>query len=157
FNRELDTADSLAPALPQKSSVGIGFPLEFSRDFWVAVVARLRRDETSARAAFMRARAEQEKEVSAYPNAAGLLSCLGLIDAGLGRKEEALREGRRAMELLAIAKSSMTQSLVRTRFAITCAWTGERELALQQLEILVKLPGSPSYGDLRLNPMWDPL
>jgi hypothetical protein len=51
----------------------------------------------------------------------------------------------------------MTESLVKTNFAISCAWTGERELALQQLEILAKLPGSPSYGDLRLNPMWDPL
>jgi serine/threonine protein kinase/Tfp pilus assembly protein PilF len=157
FNRELDTADSLAPALPQKSAFGVGFPLELSRDFWVGVVARLRRDEASALAAFMRARAEQEKKVRGYPNAAGLLSYLGMIDAALGRKEEALREGRRAMELLAIAKSSMTESLVKTNFAISCAWTGERELALQQLEILAKLPGSPSYGDLRLNPMWDPL
>src|SRR5262249_43960133 len=96
-----------------------------------------------ARAAFMRARAEQEKEIRAHPDNVTLLSELGVIDAALGRKEEALREGRRAMELLAIAKSSMTQSLVRTRFAITCAWTVERELALQQLEILVKTPGQP--------------
>ena len=155
LNREFDAAGSLAAALPRKSLAG--FPLEFSRDFWVAVVARLKGDETSARAAFIRARAEQEKEVRGYPNAAGLLSCLGVIDAYLGRKEEAMSEGRRAMELLAVAKSSMTESLVKTHFAIICAWAGERELALEQLEILAKLPGGPSYGDLRLSPLWDPL
>jgi Flp pilus assembly protein TadD len=157
FNRELDTANSLVPALPQKVSFGVGFPLELRRDFWVGVVARLKGDETSARAAFMRARAEQEEEVRGHPDAAGLLSCLGVIDAALGRKEEALREGRRAMELLAVAKSSMTESLVKTYFAIACAWTGERELALQQLDVVAKLPGGPSYGDLRLSPLWDPL
>ena len=42
-------------------------------------------------------------------------------------------------------------------FAIICAWTGERELALGQLEAVTKAPGSYTYGDLRLNPMWDPL
>jgi hypothetical protein len=155
LNRDLDAADSLAAALPQKTFAG--FPLELGRDFWVGVVARLKGDETSARAAFMRARAEQEKEVRAYPNAGGLLSCLGLIDAALGRKEEALREGRRGTELLAMAKISMTESLVKTYFAINCAWTGERELALQQLDILAKVPGGPTYGDLRLSPLWDPL
>ena len=68
-----------------------------------------------------------------------------------------MSEGRRAMELLTVAKSSMPGSLVKTNFAIICAWTGDRDLALEQLEILAKLPGGPSYGDLRLSPLWDPL
>ncbi len=42
-------------------------------------------------------------------------------------------------------------------FAIICAWTGERELALEQLEAVTKTPGYHTYGNLRLNPMWDPL
>ena len=44
--------------------------------------------------------AAQEKIVQAQPNYGPALCVLGLIDAGLGRKEEALREGRRAVELL---------------------------------------------------------
>ena len=36
-------------------------------------------------------------------------------------------------------------------------WVGEREVALQHLEIAAKIPAGPSYGDLRLSPMWDPL
>jgi hypothetical protein len=80
-----------------------------------------------------------------------------VIDAGLGRKEEALNAGRRAMELARSVKDSSTKPYVELCFAIICAWTGERELALEQLEALSKIPGFHTYGDLRLNPMWDPL
>ena len=38
-----------------------------------------------------------------------------------------------------------------------CAWAGETDLALEQLEAVTKVPGGPSYGELRLDPMWDPL
>ena len=40
---------------------------------------------------------------------------------------------------------------------MTCAWAGERELALEHLEAIVMVPCGPSYGDLRLSPLWDPL
>jgi hypothetical protein len=100
----------------------------------------------------MRARAQQEEEIRGHPDDVGLLAELGLIDAGLGRKEEALSEGRRAMEL-----ASSTDPYVMMCFAIICAWTGERVLALGQLEALTKTPGSHTYGNLRLSPLWDPL
>jgi len=123
----------------------------------VGVVARLKGDETSARSVFMRARAQQEEEIRSHPDDVCLLADLGLIDAGLGRKEEALSEGRRAMERARNDKDSATEANVKMCFAIICAWTGERELALQQLEAFTKAPGHYTYGDLRLNPMWDPL
>ena len=147
---------ALRRVLSQKNSLAWGFP-QLGRDFWVGVVARLKGDETSARAAFMRARAQQEEEIRGHPDDAGLLSELGLIDAGLGRKEEALNEGRRAMELAPSVKDEVTEPYVKMCFAIICAWTGERELALGQLEALTKTPGSHTYGNLRLSPMWDPL
>jgi hypothetical protein len=105
----------------------------------------------------MRARAQQEDEIRGHPDAVSLLSDLGLIDAGLGRKEEALNEGRRAMELAGSVKDDSTEPYVKMCFAIICAWTGERELALGQLEALVKTPGYHTYGNLRLSPLWDPL
>jgi len=86
-----------------------------------------------------------------------LVSELGLIDAGLGRKEEAMSEGRRAMELAPRAKDEATDPYVKMCFAIICIWTGERELALEQLEALTKTPGDHNYGNLRLSPLWDPL
>jgi len=49
------------------------------------------------------------------------------------------------------------EGFARTQFAMICAWVGEREMALEQLEALAKTPGGPGYGGLRLSPMWDPL
>jgi TolB-like protein/predicted Ser/Thr protein kinase len=156
YDRDWDAAERAAPVLAQKHSLQWSFP-ELGRDFWVGVIARLKGDETSARAAFMRARAQQEEEIRGLPEDAVLLVDLGLIDAGLGRKEEALNEGRRAMELLSSVKNLYSEPYVRKSFAIICAWTGERELALGQLEALIKIPGSYTYGNFRLSPMWDPL
>jgi TolB-like protein/Flp pilus assembly protein TadD len=152
WDRDLDAAGSLAAALPQKNG----------RDFWLGVVARLKGDVAAAHAAFMGARTELEEEIRVHPDDIGLLSNLGLIDAALGRKEEALSEGRRAIELVPIVQEAMTgrynnEGFARTQFALICAWAGERDLALEQLEAVTKNPGGPSYGELRLNPMWDPL
>jgi TolB-like protein/Flp pilus assembly protein TadD/predicted Ser/Thr protein kinase len=151
YDRDWDAAGRAAAVLSQKNSLEWGFPRQLGRDFWVGVVARLKGDDTSARAAFMRARSQQEEEIRGHPDNIDLLSQLGLIDAGLGRKEEALNEGRRAMEL------APTDPDAKICFAIICAWTGERELALEQLEAASKTPGDHTYGNLRLSPMWDPL
>jgi serine/threonine protein kinase/Tfp pilus assembly protein PilF len=160
-DRDLDAVSSIVAALPLKQTLDAGFN-EGSRDFWLGVVARLKGDAVAARAAFMRARADLEEEIRVHPDDLGLLSRLGLIDAALGRKEEAMREGRRALELVPIAQEAMFGSCpnevcVTRSFAMICAWAGERELALEQLEAVTKIPGGPSYGELRLDPMWDPL
>src|SRR5437870_6632 len=158
YDRDWDTAGRAAALLPEKNSPGWSwsFP-NLGRDFWVGVVARLKGDETSARAAFMKARAQQEEELRVHPDNADLLAELGLIDAGLGRKEDALNEGRRALELAPNVKDEFTEPYVKMCFAIISTWTGERELALGQLEALTKTPGSHTYGSLRLSPFWDPL
>src|SRR5213076_661890 len=134
IDRDWDAAGSFAAVLAQKNkpTASSDRPFELwslpglGRDFWVGVVARLKGDETSARAAFMRARAQQEDEIRAHPDDGCLLAELGLIDAGLGRKEEALNEGRRAMELASSVKDSFTEPYVKICFALICTWTGER-------------------------------
>src|SRR5262249_7405548 len=75
-----------------------GDNVPLSRLFLEGVVGHMAKDDAKARSAFVAARAEQEKTVQAEPNFGPALCLLGLIDAGLGRKEEALREGRRAVE-----------------------------------------------------------
>jgi TolB-like protein/Tfp pilus assembly protein PilF len=164
-DRDLDAVGSIAAALPLKQTLDAGFN-EGSRDFWLGVVARLKGDAVAARAAFMKVRTKLEEELSVHPDNMGLLSDLGLIDAALGRKEEALSEGRRAMErgmeLVPTAQDPMFGSFtnegsIKRSFAIICAWAGETDLALEQLEAVTKNPGGPSYGELRLDPMWDPL
>jgi serine/threonine-protein kinase len=104
----------------------------------------------------MRARAEQEEEIR-NPDDVWLLSRLGLIDALLGEKEQALSEGQRAIEMLPVLKNSIAEGFVKRYLVMVCAWAGERELALEQLEVAAKIPYGPSYGDLRLSPLWDPL
>jgi hypothetical protein len=82
---------------------------------------------------------------------------LGLIDAGLGRKEEALREGRRAVELLPVEKDSINGTRMIVYFAIIAAWVGDKDLACEQLAIAIRPPSPLSYGQLKLLPFWDPL
>ncbi|MEP7248345.1 MAG: protein kinase [Spartobacteria bacterium] len=128
-----------------------------SRQFIEGLIARMTNDEPKARTAFTAARAEQEKIVQAQPNYGPALCVLGLIDAGLGRKEEALREGRRAVELLPLAKDSINGVNMIASLAMTAAWVGEKDLACEQLAIATRLPSILSYGQLKLLPYWDPL
>ena len=79
------------------------------------------------------------------------------LDAGLGRKEDAIREARRAVDLMPIAKDSYRGPAIVTDLALVYAWTGERDRALEQLEIVATIPAGPTYGDLRFNPCWDSL
>jgi hypothetical protein len=82
---------------------------------------------------------------------------LGLIDAGLGRKEEALREGRRAVELLPAEKDAVFGPLMVEYLAMIAAWVGDNALACEQLDIAIRHTNSVSYGQLKLLPSWDPL
>jgi tetratricopeptide (TPR) repeat protein len=128
------------------------------RDFCEGLVARMTKDEAKARAAFTAARAEQEKRVQTQPGYGPPLCVLGLIDAGLGRKEEALGEGRRAMELLPVEKDSVNGAHMIAYFALIAAWVGEKDLACEQLARAVQLNGGYiTYGRLKLLPYWDPL
>ena len=131
--------------------------VQLSRTFGEGLLARMMNDQVKARAAFTAARTEQEKRLQAQPNYGPALCVLGLIDAGLGRKEEALREGRRALELLPVAKDSVNGMRIMENFAIIAAWVGEKDLACEQLATATRLPGYLSYGQLKLLPWWDPL
>ena len=95
--------------------------------------------------------------VREQPNYAESLCVLGMADALLGHKEEAVREGRRAVELLPITKDSINGSLMVQYLALIYAWTGEKDLAFEQLSTAVRMPGPLSYGQLRLDPYWDSL
>jgi tetratricopeptide (TPR) repeat protein len=131
--------------------------LVFARPFLEGIIARMTKDNAKAQAAFTAARAEQEKIIQAQPNHAPALCVLGLIDAALGRKEEALREGRRAVELSPIEKDANRGIAMVKYLAMIAAWAGEKDLACEQLAIAIARPGDLSYGQLKLMPFWDPL
>jgi TolB-like protein/Tfp pilus assembly protein PilF len=155
------------PAAAERALVALGDNpclfergISLSHSFGEGLLARMNKDEAQARTAFETARAQQEKIVQAQPEYGPALCVLGLIDAALGRKDLALDEGRRAIALMPVEKDFVNGSLVLQYFAITAAWAGEKELALQQLEARVRGPvegNMLSYGALKLLPFWDPL
>jgi serine/threonine-protein kinase len=155
------------PAAAERALVAVGDNqcwnegvILLSRSFGEGLLARMTKDEARARTAFEAARAQQEKIVQAQPDYGPVLCVLGLIDAALGRKDLALDEGRRAIALTPVEKDVASGSIVLPYFAITAAWAGEKELALQQLEAGLRAPVASvvlSYGALKLHPLWDPL
>ena len=121
------------------------FPLgdenvEFPRPFVEGVIARMANDEHKAQLAFTAAREKQEKTVNAQPDYAPAWCVLGVIDAALGRKEEALSEGRRAVELLPVEKDSINGLVMIKYLAMSAAWVGEKDLACEQLATAVRYP-----------------
>jgi TolB-like protein/Flp pilus assembly protein TadD len=129
----------------------------FPRVWCEGVVAQMRGDTAAARAAFISVRNEIAKLVREQPAYAEALCALGMADAALGHKEDAIREGRRAVELLPVTKDSIIGPLLVQDLALIYAWTGEKDLALEQLSVAARIPGYLSYGQLRLHPYWDPL
>ncbi|MFL6501821.1 MAG: winged helix-turn-helix domain-containing protein, partial [Candidatus Udaeobacter sp.] len=129
----------------------------FNRPFVEGIIARMTKDDEKARSAFTESRLEQEKLVQAQPNFGPPLVVLGLIDAALGRKEEALSEARRAIELLPVERDSIKGALIIEYSAIIAAWVGDKDLACERLAAAVRYPSPLSYGDLKLLPFWDPL
>ncbi|MEY2496767.1 MAG: eukaryotic-like serine/threonine-protein kinase [Verrucomicrobiota bacterium] len=129
----------------------------FSPKFGEGLIARMQGNAAAAKAAFTAARAQQEEAIRSQGEYGPALCVLGVIDAGLGRKEDALREGRRAVELVPLEKDALNGVRVREFLAVIYGWTGEKALACQQLSTTLQLPASVSYGELRLHPYWDPL
>src|SRR4030095_14796655 len=97
---------------------------------------------------------------NAQPDYAPAWCVLGVIDAALGRKEQALSEGRRAVELLPVEKDSINGLVMIKYLAMSAAWVGDKDFACDQLATAVRCPGSGlalSYGELKLMPWWDAL
>ncbi len=156
-------ADALSRSLASANRAT--FPINgcvYPRGWYEGLAAWLRGDTAGAQQAFESARVEAEKTLAADPSNGLALSMLAMIDAGLGRNEDATREGRRACELVP-RQSARKSAMVRSNLAVVYTWTGQADLAIAELQELVKqpsganLPIQPSYGDFKLNPAWDPL
>ena len=144
------------PAAAERALVALGdnpcwseSAIILSHSFGEGLLARMTKDEARARTAFEAARAQQEKIVQAQPDYGPALCVLGLIDAALGRKDLALDEGRRAIALTPVEKDVINGSRVLQYFAITAAWAGDKELALQQLEAGLRAPVASVDAELR--------
>ncbi|HKN57520.1 MAG TPA: hypothetical protein VJV97_01615, partial [Gemmatimonadaceae bacterium] len=129
----------------------------FEAGFGRGLLARMQKDQNKARSAFSAIRPEQEKIVQSQPDYGPPVCVLALIDAGLGRKEEAEREIRHAVDLVPMEKDSLNGADMIQYSAIVAAWVGEKDVALQNLVKAAQLPGFVTYGRLKLLAWWDPL
>jgi TolB-like protein/tRNA A-37 threonylcarbamoyl transferase component Bud32/Flp pilus assembly protein TadD len=156
--RDPQAADRALAAMPADGGGCYDDNIPFPNSWCQGLVARFRGDEPAARAAFTSARKELAQIVRSQPNYAAALCALGVVDAALGNKEDAIREGERAVELMPVGKSAIDGAMLIHYLAAIYAWTGDKDRAIERLNETVKLPGSSlSYGRLRLNPLWDPL
>lgn len=129
----------------------------FPKSWYEGLVARARGNVDAARRAFEAARRLVEADLLQWPDDAKAITMLALIHAALGEKEDALREGRRAVELLPISRDAYDGPILATNLAVIYAQFGERDKALKQLESLMASPNGPTPGTLRVEPEWDPL
>jgi len=150
--RDANAADLAATDLSNDNTWGPG-PLQFNREFTQGLIAGMQGDTPKAQAAFSAAYLIQEKIVQAQPDYAPALCMQGLIEAALGRKAEALRDGRRAAEL----NLSIDGTVILDFLAVIYAWAGEPDLAVEQMQKMIQLPGLTGYGQLKLLPFFDPL
>jgi serine/threonine-protein kinase len=153
--RDPAAAESALAAMPSDGCYDENVP--FPNGWCAGLAARLRGDEPAARAAFTNARKELEQMVRGQPDYAAALCALGVIDAALGSKENAIREGQRAVELMPVSKSAIEGPILIQYLAVIYALAGDKDRAIEQLAEVVKMPGRLSYGHLSHDPLWDPL
>ena len=129
----------------------------YSFAFQEGRVAHWQGDKAKAETALKAARAETETILEKNPDNAFQLSILSFIDAFLGRKEDALRAARRACEITPVSKDAVHGSDLAGNLAEVYAVVGEKDLAIEQIEAVLRSPNLLHYGYLKLHPDWDSL
>ena len=155
YERDFSAAERALAGMEETG--GLEGAFTFPRAWYAGLIARAKGDAAGAQTAFAAARAEVARVLTGQPEFPQPLSVLAMIDAALGNKEQAVAEGRRASELLPITRDAITGARVLEHLAITYAWCGDKDHALEKLSILSSIPSDVNYGRLRLDPIWDSL
>ena len=151
-----EAARTLA-ASPRDTFQEVDFSFYYPRAWYEAIVARAAGDQENAHAAFAVTREILEQRLTIKPDDARTIAVLAQVDAGLGRKDQAIAEGRRAVGLMPLSRDAYDGMLVLQGLAQVYTWTGETEKALELVQQLMKLPGYLTYGYLKVDPSWEPL
>ena len=141
------------------------FGTQFPKSYLLGCIALARGDNAAALPLFEAARPFMEAEVARAPLDAFRHGHLGLLYAYLGRKEDALREGRHAAELMPISKDAYDGTFIAGLLALIYARTGEAEQAIELIQRLLTTPGpvmpfyeaSITLSELRTRWQWEPL
>jgi len=134
-----------------------GFPVPFS--CYSILIARLQGNPPGGDPSLVEVREELNRTVNKVPARAipPALSSLAVVDALLGKNEIAIAEAKRAVEMMPISKEALYGPNLLINLAVVYAWTGESDQAIETLTPLAKIPFGVSYGQLKLDPYWEPL
>ena len=166
-------AAMIARDFPAAQAAIDGFPFEtltsvygapVPKSYLEGCIALARGDRGPAQEHFETARPVIEAETLAHPNNALRHARLGLLYAYIGRKKDAIREGKRAVELKPVAKDAFDGPEQLANLALIYAHVGEPDQAISMIRNVLRMPGgvffceaSMSWWELRLRWQWDPL
>ena len=152
LQRKFSDALTVLERLPQNASHS-----QKSKDLFEGAIYTFLNDKKKALAAFERARPIAENAVREGPDDASRHVTLGLILAGLGEKDLAIAEGKRAVELLPESQDALDGPRVTLALAQIYTWTGETDEAFQLLDRSLRTPNGITVFFLKLDPIWEPL
>ncbi len=156
-DHDYEAAGRALAASSRRNFQEVDFTFYYPRPWYEAIIARARGDESKATESFAAARRIFELRLTTKPQDPRTLAALAQVDAGLGKKELAIEEARRAVELMPVSRDAYDGVLVLQGLAQVYTRTGEKDLALELLRQLMSRPGYLSYGYLRVDPVWDSL
>src|SRR5438034_3153052 len=150
-------AERVLAASPRQDFQDIDFSFYFPKSWYQAMIARAKGDSVRATSAFRESREILARRLVIKPEHARTIAVLAQVDAGLGQKELAVREAQHAIDLMPISKDIYDGALVLEGLAQVCAWSGDRDRAIELVQKLVSMPGYTNYARLKLHPLWSPL
>lgn len=163
MERDFSAAEQALASYPLEAASYLNGQLT-AKSFLQGCVELARGDAEKANRLFEQARPSFERDVEQSPESAERHANVGLLYALMGRKDAAIRAGRRAVELKPVSKDAYDGTTMNCFLAVIYARSGEPDLALGLLEQLLKAPGavdstlySITQSDLRLRWVWDPL
>ncbi len=114
-------------------------------------------DYNRARSFFQSVENPMKTMVDQNPSDPRLHISMGIILAGLGRKDEAIRHGERAVEILPLSREAYRGAYLLEGLAKIYTMTGEHGKSIDALETLLSRPSHINHNLLRLDPAWDQL
>jgi len=156
LDRDLEAATEAArnASLPEAFDWQVWF---VPKAQWLGEISRLRKQPDVARAHYETARRLLEGRATQFPDDPRYHGSRGIVYAGLGRSDEAVRSVRKGAELPPITKEAYRGLYAVEALALVYATTGDREAAVSQIGDLLSRPSHVSAAMFRLDPRWDPL
>jgi TolB-like protein len=157
IDRDYEGARKALAGSPRKDFQEPDFSFYYPREWYQAIIARAAGDHYAAASAFAATRTVLEERLKLKPEDARTLAVLAQVDAGLGKKDQAIIEAKHAVELMPMNRDAYDAPLVLEGLARVYTWTGEKDLAIDTLQKILSVPGYLTVGYLQRDPTWDPL